>query len=91
MDGIVNKNKEQKDKNLKQYFSEDEESEEDNESKKDNRKTMKEISKVDGTGHGAFNESSMSEEVIIIEEDEEEEDTQNQSLTQNNIHNNFEV
>jgi hypothetical protein len=42
---------------------------------------MKEISKVDGTGHGAFNESSMSEEVIIIEEDEEEEDTQNQSLT----------
>ena len=74
MESIVNKNKELTDKNLKQNFFEDEESEE--ESQKENGNTMKDISKIDGTGQRAnMNESSVSEEVIIIEEDEEEEDT----------------
>ena len=49
MNGIVNKNKEQIDKNLNEQFSEDEESEDEYESKKNNRNTMKEISKIDGT------------------------------------------
>lgn len=48
MESIVNKNKELTDKNLKQNFFEDEESEE--ESQKENGNTMKDISKIDGTG-----------------------------------------